>query len=58
MAYRIGIDTGGTFTDMVIFNEDTREIDVIKVSSTPREPELAVLNALEEAFQKGVRPRP
>lgn len=56
MGYRIGVDTGGTFTDMVIFNEETREIDVIKVPSIPKEPELAVLNALGEAFENRVRP--
>ena len=41
MKLRIGIDTGGTFTDFVVL--DGEEISVFKISSTPENPERAVL---------------
>lgn len=41
---RIGVDTGGTFTDFVVW--DGRQITVLKIISTPRNPAEAVLNGL------------
>lgn len=38
MALRIGIDTGGTFTDVVAVDEDTGEIFTTKTPSTPADP--------------------
>ncbi|WP_242902002.1 hydantoinase/oxoprolinase family protein [Actinomadura terrae] len=35
---RIGIDTGGTFTDVVALDEDTGEIITTKTPSTPADP--------------------
>ncbi|HET8604349.1 MAG TPA: hydantoinase/oxoprolinase family protein [Marmoricola sp.] len=35
---RIGIDTGGTFTDVVAFDEDTDELVTTKTPSTPADP--------------------
>ncbi|QXJ25372.1 hydantoinase/oxoprolinase family protein [Actinomadura graeca] len=35
---RIGIDTGGTFTDVVALDEDTGEIVTTKTPSTPADP--------------------
>jgi N-methylhydantoinase A len=35
---RIGIDTGGTFTDVVAFDEDTGELVTTKTPSTPADP--------------------
>src|SRR3954470_11903214 len=35
---RIGIDTGGTFTDVVAFDEDTGELVTTKTPSTPANP--------------------
>jgi N-methylhydantoinase A len=35
---RIGIDTGGTFTDVVAFDEDTGELVTTKTPSTPGNP--------------------
>jgi N-methylhydantoinase A/oxoprolinase/acetone carboxylase beta subunit/N-methylhydantoinase B/oxoprolinase/acetone carboxylase alpha subunit len=46
MGYRIGIDTGGTFTDIVLLDEETGEVITRKVASTPEEPGLAVLEGL------------
>lgn len=49
MGIRIGIDTGGTFTDMVVMDEATGQVDVVKLPSTPEEPSRAILAALEQA---------
>lgn len=42
----IGIDVGGTFTDILIFDATTRHVDVIKVPSTPLAPERATIDVL------------
>ena len=41
---RIGIDTGGTFTDFVVIRGG--KIEVFKELSTPQEPEEAILRGL------------
>jgi N-methylhydantoinase A len=46
MGYRIGIDTGGTFTDLVVVDGDGRA-ELFKTPSTPAEPPLAIRNGLE-----------
>jgi N-methylhydantoinase A len=51
--YRVTVDTGGTFSDFVFFNEDTGEITITKVPSTPREPFQAVLNGIKELIDQG-----
>ncbi len=43
MAYRLGIDIGGTFTDATLINETTGEIHLAKVSSTPADPAVGFL---------------
>ncbi|HKC73836.1 MAG TPA: hydantoinase/oxoprolinase N-terminal domain-containing protein, partial [Chloroflexota bacterium] len=45
-SYRIGVDVGGTFTDLVAVEEGSGRTVTLKVPSTPRAPEQAVLNAL------------
>ena len=45
--FRVGIDTGGTFTDLVAIEEDTGEVLVAKRPSTPGAPEQAVLEVLD-----------
>lgn len=47
---RIGIDTGGTFTDCVYVRG--REIHIRKVFSTPRDPSLAIVSALDEILDE------
>ncbi|HAI90797.1 MAG TPA: hydantoinase, partial [Alcanivorax sp.] len=46
MAYWLGVDTGGTFTDFVLLGEDTPRIH--KVLSTPAAPEEAILQGIRE----------
>ncbi|MGK0550204.1 MAG: hydantoinase/oxoprolinase N-terminal domain-containing protein, partial [Pyrobaculum sp.] len=38
----VGVDVGGTFTDFVFLDEGG-EIKTLKILSTPREPEKAVI---------------
>jgi N-methylhydantoinase A len=44
----IGIDTGGTFTDLVVFDPLTGRIDSLKTPSLPGTPGRAIVNALDE----------
>jgi N-methylhydantoinase A len=44
--HRIGIDTGGTFTDLVAVEEATGAVTTVKVPSTPRQPAAATFEAL------------
>jgi N-methylhydantoinase A/oxoprolinase/acetone carboxylase beta subunit len=44
--FEIGVDTGGTFTDVVARGPDGA-LRVMKVASTPRDPGAAILSALE-----------
>ena len=50
MAWRIGIDSGGTFTDICLFEEQSGRVAVWKVSSTPFDPSRAVAEGVAEAL--------
>jgi N-methylhydantoinase A len=54
--YRVTVDTGGTFSDFVYLNEDTGEVTISKVASTPDDPSRAILAGIEALIEKGVRP--
>lgn len=54
--YRIAVDTGGTFTDLAFFNDQTGELTVAKVPSTPDDPSKAILSGFQRLFQRGVAP--
>jgi N-methylhydantoinase A len=47
MTVRIGIDTGGTFTDLIGIDEATDQLVIAKTPSTPRRPAQAVMNAIK-----------
>lgn len=49
MGYRIGIDTGGTFTDLIAFESTSKRIVTAKRPSTPAVPQQAVFDALERS---------
>jgi len=53
--YRVTVDTGGTFSDFVFFNEESGEITITKVPSTPKEPFQAVLNGVKDLLDQGVK---
>ncbi len=50
---RIGIDTGGTFTDLIAFDTGAGTISSLKVASTPREPLNAFISSI---LQSGAPP--
>jgi N-methylhydantoinase A len=50
--YRLGVDTGGTFTDLVMMDEDTGEVRLIKMASTPSDPSVGFLNVTERALRE------
>jgi N-methylhydantoinase A len=54
--YRVTVDTGGTFSDFVYFNEDTGEVSISKVPSTPDDPSRAILQGVEMLIGQGVAP--
>ncbi|MEW6424072.1 MAG: hydantoinase/oxoprolinase family protein [Bacillota bacterium] len=49
MAYKIGIDVGGTFTDLLLVSDGQSRI--YKVLSTPDDPSEGLLNGLQEMGQ-------
>ena len=44
---RVAVDVGGTFTDVCIFDDDTQQMRVTKVPSTPADPMIAVMNGVD-----------
>jgi N-methylhydantoinase A len=50
MSWRIGIDAGGTFTDVALFDEASGRLAVWKVASSPDDPSLAVADGVEEGL--------
>ena len=47
MTYRLGVDVGGTFTDLLLVNERTGRTWKAKVSSTPHDQSEGVLHGIE-----------
>jgi N-methylhydantoinase A len=50
--YYLGVDTGGTFTDFVLFNCNTREIRAFKVRSQPSDPGAPVETGLRRIAEE------
>ena len=50
--YRVGIDIGGTFTDLLLVTEDGSVV-IGKTLTTPGDPSLAVENALRPVLENG-----
>jgi N-methylhydantoinase A len=49
MATRIGVDVGGTFTDLVFYDDESGEIRAAKEPTTPAAPEDGVVRAVRDA---------
>src|SRR5918993_4635589 len=49
MAVRLGIDTGGTFTDLIGIDDVTGELVVAKTPSTPSRPVDAIMSAIAQS---------
>ena len=57
MAYRVGVDIGGSFTDFALFDERTKTLRSLKVLSRPDEPGAEVLEGIRGLAERyGVRP--
>src|SRR6201987_3061438 len=54
--YRLGVDVGGTHTDLVLLDATTGALMVEKVSSTPKNPALGVLDGVAKFFARGIAP--
>ncbi|HEX6254884.1 MAG TPA: hydantoinase/oxoprolinase family protein [Euzebyales bacterium] len=48
MTYRLGVDVGGTFTDLLLIDEDTGATFRAKTPSTPDDPSRGVLTGIEK----------
>jgi N-methylhydantoinase A len=54
--WRIGIDTGGTFTDIVAVHGESGRMLVTKVSSTPANPAIGLVNGVREVMRIAAEP--
>ena len=50
--YRIGIDVGGTFTDVILVNTKSHKVIAIKVPTTPSDPSVGVINGIQRVFKE------
>jgi len=57
MSYRLGVDVGGTFTDLLLISEESGETFTAKVPSTPEDSSVGVLNGVASICdESGVDP--
>jgi N-methylhydantoinase A len=57
MAYRLGVDVGGTFTDLLLVHDETAELYRVKTPSTPAEPAEGVLSGVRRICEaSGISP--
>src|SRR5437764_6659302 len=54
--YRLGVDVGGTHTDLVLYDTASGQLTVEKVASTPKNPALGVLDGVARFIAKGADP--
>jgi N-methylhydantoinase A len=48
LTWRVGVDSGGTFTDVCLFEDESGAIEVWKVQSTPDDPSRGIASGVEE----------
>jgi N-methylhydantoinase A len=57
MAYRLGVDVGGTFTDLLLVRDETGDMYRVKTPSTPADPSEGVLVGIRRICEEsGVSP--
>ncbi|MEE9466619.1 MAG: hydantoinase/oxoprolinase N-terminal domain-containing protein, partial [Candidatus Neomarinimicrobiota bacterium] len=49
---RIGVDVGGTFTDVCVFDEHTGQVHVEKVASTPADASIGICQGLKTVLDQ------
>ena len=52
MTWRVGVDSGGTFTDVCLFDDATGQVTVWKVASTPDDPSRGIAEGVAEGTGK------
>ena len=52
MPYRLGADVGGTFTDLLLINDENGSTFSAKVPSTPNDPSIAVINGIAQICER------
>src|SRR5579883_1977633 len=52
MAWRVGVDSGGTFTDICLFDDAAGTLSVWKVSSTPDDPSRGIAEGVREGIAR------
>lgn len=52
----VGIDVGGTFTDLVLYDPARQYVAVHKTSTTPHDPALGILQGLKELLSQAQQP--
>src|SRR6266540_2980671 len=50
--FRVGVDIGGTFTDLILIDDDSGQLTVGKVLTTPSDPSQAVADVLKETIER------
>jgi N-methylhydantoinase A len=50
--WRVGVDSGGTFTDICLFDEEVGRIETWKVPSTPDDPSRGIAQGVEEGMRR------
>ena len=57
MSYRLGVDVGGTFTDLLLVHEKSGQVWTAKVPSTPADQSIGVLNGIQKVCERaGIDP--
>jgi len=51
MSYKIGVDVGGTFTDVCMFDPDSGDVVAYKLPSTPQDPSEAIGDGVRDILQ-------
>jgi N-methylhydantoinase A len=54
--YRLGIDVGGTHTDLVLLDTESGDLLIEKIASTPKNPAHGILEGIARYIRKGIAP--
>ena len=57
MSSRLGIDVGGTFTDLLLFDERSGAMRLLKTPSTPSDQSVGILNGIQQLIEETRRRR-
>ncbi|MGB6105778.1 MAG: hydantoinase/oxoprolinase family protein [Pusillimonas sp.] len=49
---RLGVDVGGTFTDVILVNQAQQRIWTVKVPTTPEDPSVGVINGIRSVLKE------